>query len=517
MIAVSEAWKTTHTEKLLPETFIEIGYSVSEPGLQQDSSASANYEEAFSEAETLVDTLSKTSEKYATLEWNSFGLDGSFEYFDGTPEDPGYVATPICDENGVFMDIPMITISFSKVHTNLIPGITITWSETYEEWASKFRVTSYRDGVATKQYTVEDNTSIVAPVSMDLQDFDAITIEILEWSHPYHRTRAIDVFAGIKSIYTKNDLLNFSHTQTVDLLSASLPVNKITFGLRNEDSRWNPDNPTGVEKYLLEQQEITVRYGMIVNGSTEWIDGGRFWLSEWNTPANGLEASFTAKDALEFMHEVYTGTRSGTLYEIAEAAFVQANMPVMADGSNRYVIDSVLNDYSTDFSDKDDDYTVAEVIQMIAHMGGCVLHQDRSGVIYLRPRQIVLRDYQINQNVSYSHPEFDISKPLKAVVVNYGDNQKATVSVGTAGEVQTVDNPFIKTKADAERVGRATQTILEGRKTISGEFRADPRMDALDIVEVQSKYATNIVTITDITYSTTGGAMRGKFTGRVDV
>jgi hypothetical protein len=87
--------------------------------------------------------------------------------------------------------------------------------------------------------------------------------------------------------------------------------------------------------------------------------------------------------------------------------------------------------------------------------------------------------------------------------------------VGTVGEVQTVDNDYVQTAADAQRVATATANVLKGRKTISGEFRADPRLDALDVVTVQSKFATNPVVISEIEYSTTGGGFVGRFTGRL--
>ena len=514
MIAVSDAWKTIHKDTLLPETFIEIAYEVSEPGLQEDASATATLEESFSQAETLVSTLAKTPEKYATLEWNSFGLDGSFEYFDGTPTDPGYTSSLLSGSSAAYTSLPTITIRFSQVHTSLIPGITITWSETLNEWASRFRVTAYNGSSWVAQVTASNNTMPISQVPVDIENFDSIVIEILEWSLPYRRARVNDVFVGLRRIYSKNDLVSYSHTQSVDLLSAALPSNKVTFSLRNDEAQWNPDNPMGMERYLLERQLVKVRYGMTVDGNTEWIDGGQFWLSEWSTPANGMEASFTAKDALDFMHEIYTGRRSGTLYEIATAAFVQADLPVMPDGSARYVVDTSLKNYSTDFSGQDDEYTVAEVLQMTAHMACCVMYQDRSGRVQLRPHQSVLTDYLIDRNVSYAHPEYEISKPLKAVVVSYGD-AKATISVGTSGEVQTVDNPFVTTLSNAQRGGEAAKARLKGRKTISGEFRADPRLDVLDVITVESKYADNTVTITDVTYSTSGGAMRGTYTGRV--
>jgi hypothetical protein len=159
--------------------------------------------------------------------------------------------------------------------------------------------------------------------------------------------------------------------------------------------------------------------------------------------------------------------------------------------------------------------TIAEVLQKVAHMACCVLYQDRDGIMRLEPRNQLLRDYEITQDLSYSHPEFEITKPLKAVDVRYGENEHLSLPVGTVGEVQTVDNDFVQTAADAHRVATATAELLKGRKTISGEFRADPRLDATDLITVESKFATNTVIISEIEYSTTGGGFRGRFTGRL--
>jgi hypothetical protein len=148
-------------------------------------------------------------------------------------------------------------------------------------------------------------------------------------------------------------------------------------------------------------------------------------------------------------------------------------------------------------------------------MACCILYQDRDGIMRLEPRNRLLRDYEITRDLSYSHPEFEITKPLKAVDVRYGEDEHLSLSVGSVGEVQTVDNDFVTTQADARRVAEATAELLRGRKTISGEFRADPRLDATDLVTVESKFATNTVIISDIEYSTTGGGFHGRFTGRL--
>lgn len=514
MIPVSSGWIAAHKETLLPEMFVEVIYGVTEPGLQEDASSSSSNETDFSNASQVIDTADKSSETYATLEDGLWGLDGSFSYLD-SPTDPGYVSEALSGEDGKFSDYPTITIDFSAQHTALIPGVTITWSDAYNEWATDFRVTAYNVNNEVARIDVTGNHSPISVVNVDLSTYNRITVEIMGWSLPYHRARCIEIYLGVEKVYSKSDLMKFEHSQSADLLSAALPKNSIVFDLRNDDARWNPDTPTGSEKYLMERQEIRVRYGMRVNGGIEWIKGGTFWLSEWSTPSNGMSASFTARDALEFMDEVYDGVRSGTLYDIAITALTQAALPAYDDGGERFVVDDVLKDIETDFSEDTSEYTVAQVLQMIAHAGCCVFYQDRDGIVRLEPWKEIYSGYMIEPIISYKHPEYTISKPLKAVSVHYGDENKVNLEVSPNGAVQTVENVMIRTIDDARRVAEKARDILENRKVISGDFRADVRLDALDNIIVTSKYASNVIGITDIKYSTTGGAFRGTYTGRV--
>lgn len=505
MIAVSNAWAAAQNEVLQPEMFVEITYSVTEPGLAEDATVSATHEEDFSEASELIN--GDLENIYATLDYGAWGLDGGYGYEDGTPDAPGYVTEVLSGADGSFTEYPTLRVDFGSRHDVLIPGISITWSKALNGWATDFRVTVYNGNTVVAQKTVTGNTALKSAVWIDLVGYTTITIEILRWSHPYQRVRVQGIELGIQSVYVKTDLMGYEHTQSADMLSAVLPQNKISFSLRNDDNRWNPDNPTGLERYLAEMQELTVRYGMDVEGDIEWIPGGKFWLSEWSTPANGLEASFTAQDATVFMSSVYTGPRSGTLYDIAVAALTEADLPTT------YIVHDTLKDISTALTE-DDEYKISEVLQMVAHAGCCVFYQDRTGVIHIEPRNGNYSGYMIEPSISYAHPEYTISKPLKAVTVAYGDN-KATVSVAARGEVQTVDNRLVITEADALRVGEATAAVLENRRTISGEFRADMRLDALDNVVVVSKYASNIICLTEVAYSNTGGAFKGRYTGRV--
>ena len=281
--------------------------------------------------------------------------------------------------------------------------------------------------------------------------------------------------------------------------------------MRNDKNQWNPDSPENFEKYLLEEQKVTLRYGMDVNGTVEWINGGVFWLSEWSTPSNGMEASFTARDAFTFMTDVYTGTLTGTLYDIAVAALNQTNQISTLE----YIVHDSLKSISTDLSSSNPEYTVAQVLQLVAHAGCCVLYQDREGVIHVEPRSDLYSGYMIEPDICYSHPEYEIGKPLRALSVAYGEDQKVVVSVANRGETQTIENPMIQTEEDARAVAEAARNILTNRKVISGDYRSDMRLDVLDNIIVVSKYASNIICVTDVTYSTTGGGIKGTYRGRV--
>jgi len=237
-----------------------------------------------------------------------------------------------------------------------------------------------------------------------------------------------------------------------------------------------------------------------------------FWLSEWDIPSNGMEANLTARDILTFMNETYTGVKTGTLYDIAKDALSQTYLPLLSTGAPNYELDPILEEYNASF---EAEFSVAEVLQLVAHAAACVLYQDRFGTLHIKPWSAQYSGYVIDHAISYTHPEYSISKPLRAVSVGYDDELRVDIVHSSRGEIQTVDNELVKTQEDATRVAEKAVEILSNRKVISGEYRADLRLDCLDSVIVTSRYASNIIALTDVEYSTTGGAFRGRYTGRV--
>lgn len=503
MVNVSDAWKSAQKNSFLPESFVEVTYWITEAGAQVLASESNNGATHYSDHSEIVSTLNKDFKKYATLENNMWALDGSFDVLpDKAPYgDTGYVADA---------EYPMVTIMFPSVRTQLIPGVTIVWSEAYGEYATRCRITALNgtEVVASNEFL---NDSVRSTFEFPITGYDRIYIEIIDWFVPDHRPRIERFYLGAMEVYTKSELLKYSHTQSADLLTTELPKNQIVFSLDNSNDLWNPDNPVGNVRYLADRQEVTVRYGYKLPSGVEWIPAGTFWISEWDTPTNGLEVTFTARDLLEFLDIPYTGPRVGTLYDIAIAALLQGDLPTTETGGPRYFVDESLKTTTTDFSADDNSYTAAVILQMVANAGQCVMRQTREGILRIERFVKRLADNAITQAISYTHPERVLTKPPRFVDVNDG---LWIENIAPTGEAVSISNPLISQVENAANVGRWASDVLRSRNLIKGSYRPDPRLDALDIVSVESKYNSGFITaVTEITYEY-NGAFRGQYVGR---
>lgn len=503
MISVLPGWKEIHQHTILPESYVELTYWITEPGAQELAVETNNGAVSYSDHEAILDTTDKDFKKYATLENNLWVLDGSCEILpDSEPYgDTGYVADA---------EYPMVTISFPSLRTQPIPGATIVWSETYGEYPTRVRISALNGAeiIASQEF---NNNSVRSTFEMPVSNYDKFYIEIIDWINPDHRPRMERFYLGAVEVYTNSSLVSYSHTQNADLLSTSLPKNEIRFSLDNSSDIWNPDNPVANVRYLMDRQEVSVRYGYKLPSGVEWIKAGTFWINSWDTPSNGLEATFTARDLLEFMDVTYTGPKTGALYAIAEYALQESDLPKASDGSHRYFLDESLKNITTDFSEKEDIYTTAVILQMVANAGQCVIRLTRDGALRVERFDRQLTDYVIGQDVSYSHPERSMTKPPKSVAVNDG---LWTESIAPTGEQITITNPVITSVENAKAVGSWAAATLSQRNVLKGSYRPDPRLDALDIISVESKYSNSFVAaITDITYSY-NGAFRGEYTCR---
>lgn len=506
MIEASEAWKAKHRQTLLPETFVEISCALTEVGVQESAVPSATNVEIYSDLDAVLG-ISNTqfSPRYATLETNLWCLDGTMNILpdEGEYQNAGYVSNTEAEGS--------VTLSLDEVHTVPIPGVTINWSSEFGEYPTSFTVTAKNGDTVVAETTVTDNASDRSLVYMEIANYDSVTVTVLDWCLPNRRVRIDLVLLALEITFSKNEILSYSHEQHGCLVSGELPKNSIEFSVDNTDNRWNPQNPTGLEQYLSERQRLTVRYGMDIDGTIEWIKAGVFYLSEWKAPSNGLEATFAARDIFEYL--IDAGGVGAAVYDTLGGLIDYAVGAYLPDGA-KVVTDSVLENYYAEYVGET---SHAESIQKCANAAGCILRYDRNGTLYIEPLKKEYADYVITSELSYTYPEVELSKPLKSIAVSYkgSEDNPYILSVSSVGEQQTVDNDYITTQEQAAYVAEFVRDALEARNTVSGEFRADPRLDLFDIISVWSKYGQIApVVITNIKYSYSG-SFKASYIGKV--
>lgn len=424
MQTVSQKWKDNHKQTIVSEGFVEVSMEISDPEAVSDVSVTDSGTVFYANSGEIADGVNRSAASYATLEQNMWILDGSRKPIPETDYgDNGYIGTMLSNSDGSFNSFlrtaPRITLLFSKVHTNPLPAITITWSKTYGEYATSFIVRALNGSntvVAEKRVT--DNTDMVSVVEMEITGYDRISIFVTGWSLPRHRARIEEVFIGLHKVFSKSDLFDYRHSRTADPISAALPKDEISFSVDNTDRRYDFDNESGLSKYLIERQELSVRYGYkLDDGTKEWIPGGVFYLSEWDAPQNGITAGFTARDLLGFMSATYYdgvyAPDGEDFYTLAIRLFRKAALPLRSDGTERWVIDESLKEIFTTAPLPVD--TISNNLQLVANAAGCVLYQDREGILHMEPINTEQTDYEISPFVSLKKPEITLSKPIKNV------------------------------------------------------------------------------------------------------
>ena len=664
---VSTAWKKAHRENFLPPSHVEIVYAITDPAMISRFSPSSTNQEFYSNLPEVLDGTDKTFTKFSTLERGIWPLNGNSKIISAPYGNTGFVSKSVSDESCIFPDPVTITLLFERVLLQPIPGLTLTWSDALGEMPRTFSLVAYLDGTVVNSTTIYNNSETSSQVNFDVRNYNRIDIVIQEWCLPYRRARIEDLAVGFFALFNKENIFQIDHSNSADPLGSYIPDNTMTFTIDNTDQNWNPVNPHGMYKFLLEQQEITARYGYEINGGIEWIPAGVFYLSEWDTPQNSFTATFTARNSFDLMQDIYTGTLNGTLYDIASAALIQANLPPLSSKKIRWAISDVLKEHIV-ITEEQFEASISEILQLCAHAASCGLSQDRYGTVRIEPIPLgidskivsdsgapfsdltglsnslsfspvvvnelgawplngslaimssdssfpfvsdelsdenaiftnppeisiafegnqryspaimigwsntygeMARNFNVNvyldgelvesnvisgnteiaNTIFVSAAEFDnivveviewslpnhrariehlsfspdyiintfngmpestinVTRELRRLIVNRG---LASIPNSENGFIQEVYNPFIITSTHANQIGYKIWGWLTKRNKYLGDYRADPRLDPLDTVLVNNKYADKVVVITSIRYLYSGGMFRGSYEGR---
>lgn len=513
MVEVSDRWKEKFNETLVPESFVEITCGITEPGINKKATIVTSSAAPFSTFHNIALSDNASISRYSTGEPNLTVLDGSCGIVPSSPPygTTGFLSAKIFDDS----NHPVIRLELPSENKSSVPGVSICWSTVFGEYATDFSVSAYLGTSKLKTVTVNGNKSVRSDVEVELSGFDAVEIEVLKWCLPDRRVRVEQVKIGRYLVFDKTKILSYSHSSARDPISGQLSQESISFSLDNSDRTWDSVNPQGIYKYIYERQPVTVRYGMDVDGKTEWVSGGMFFLSEWSVPANSIEASFQARDAFLYLSSTkYTGRKYGTLYEMCYDA-----LELLEADEITFDISDELKDYSTDITSDESTYHNSDILQLAANAAGMALYQTRDGVIkinrvYGSDASNPVLDIPVLNN--YSWPEITFAQNMLNVVTTVGNATYAyPENPSGKGVSQTLSNVMLTKGILAKSRNALTESygVLSNRRKASLAYRASPTIDALDMVKIHHQFNYDAVLLATNVKYTFNGCFKGTIEG----
>lgn len=420
-INVSAAWQANQRQALSEEGFVEvemdIGYSGDDPNaIVDDTFYDYSYLSNPQHAVNLVDP--PPPDNHATLEQNHWILDGSMEVVDPIHfKQSGSINDDVGSSDGIMSGGLMI--HYDYMVTEKIPGISIVWSERYQEYATQFTVVVGDDKGEILRKEVTDNTTIQSDVQFTIPNsvkgFTWIEVRVHTWCLPYKRVRIDKLFLGIHRKYTKNEIVNYSYSSSNDPMMNSNPTEEIVVEVDNSDRFFAYSNPNSLIHSTRHLQKVRVRYGFKLGKNIEWIPGGVFFLEKVSAPENGITATIRATDYLRWMDgDVgivgHWGDSVWSLIGILNAPNIDRKMFMlnMTD----------LQPFAKPITPVIQHIPLKDFLRLLAQMNGFKLFFTRDGHINL-VNGLEWKGHRVYRSQCYERPNLEVNKQVKAVTVEW--------------------------------------------------------------------------------------------------
>lgn len=334
---------------------------------------------------------------YATAEEDFSKVDGSMYFL--PKQNAGFTYY----NNGIVTNALLGTVKITfDGHTGLdIRGLTIDFGEYYptvftiENESVKYSYTNDKQKFVTEDVFNGTSYLIIKAVSM---------------VNGNGRLRINKINFGIVDSFTNVETISYSSNEFVSPTAETLPSKDVEIIIDNQDSYYNPDNPTSALSYLELGQEVKVTFGYDVkgDGNIEWLPEMLTYLKGWS--ANDVQAQFVCTDLFDSMEGTYYKglyrEQGISLYLLAEDVFKDAGFD-----SSRYYIDPYLKDIFV--CNPIPPVKHSEALQLIANAGRCALYEDRDGRIHLQASFVPDMEAASNNETGYSMVENVLSNKEK--------------------------------------------------------------------------------------------------------
>ena len=393
--------------------FLKVKFNIVDPETNPD--LSSNSEEIFSDLNNIKETTIPQSKNYATLEKNFWLLNDSQPIYGSEELEQTYVSSYMSDKNCLFSDKACITLTSSVYLTTL--GLTMVFDSIDKDYAKKLKVKAYRDStmIMDKDYTLSSYSDrLIFADNEELVRWNKIEIYFIESSLPYRRIRVNQLLFGIMETYTDENLISAESKEKTTMINSELPTHTFKFTIDNMNKLFNPDNPQGWYRYILQQQPISYEWGyQLDDGTIEWILGGKMLLTG-SVEVGENQVSFSTTSLINYLTKVYKkgvyNSSGRSLYDLAVDVLEDSNID-----SSQYNLWSGLKSIKTDAPLPK--LEARQLLQIIATTGNCILFTNRENVINIQPFNYVLNPDGMSYDFITSNPVVKVQSELHNTII----------------------------------------------------------------------------------------------------
>lgn len=393
--------------------FLKVKFNIVDPETNPD--LSSNSEEIFSDLDNIKETTIPQSKNYATLEKNFWLLNDSQPIYGSEELEQTYVSSYMSDKNCLFSDKACITLTSNVYLTTL--GLTMVFDSIDKNYAKKLKVKAYRDStmIMDKDYTLSSYSDrLIFADNEELVRWNKIEIYFIESSLPYRRIRVNQLLFGIMETYTDENLISAESKEKTTMINSELPTHTFKFTIDNMNKLFNPDNPQGWYRYILQQQPISYEWGyQLDDGTIEWILGGKMLLTG-SVEVGENQVSFSTTSLINYLTKVYKkgvyNSSGRSLYDLAVDVLEDSNID-----SSQYNLWSGLKSIKTDAPLPK--LEARQLLQIIATTGNCILFTNRENVINIQPFNYVLNPDGMSYDFITSNPVVKVQSELHNTII----------------------------------------------------------------------------------------------------
>ena len=474
----------------------------------------------WSKPEQLHDKVFGNSTKYATLERDRWALDGTWDLL---PDDPtqtvgqmGYIGNVLSGADGTFSTPPWVELQFSGVSVLQACSVYFPGND-YDGLPEDFTVEIKQGGTAYHTRTYTGNT---AP-SVSLEGFtvnnpDAIRVTVTKWSRPSRRMRVVEIVPGVYEGWDGGMIAEFTVKQQSNIAATALPYGTCTLKIDNLSRRFEPRSKNGLFQSIEERQGIDISLGVrLADGTDEYKRLGIFYQYSggWKTGDNGLTMQWNLVDIIgllanrEFLAPSTLPTTLGGWIG-ALAAQLGVNFQDRWHVDPNYTALPVTVRTADDLQGK----KCGDVLRWVCQATGTWPRANAStGDLTAEP--LWSEGNKVTLDNLNGYPVMKANGDVAALIftLNDGSGTKYIVSgnATSSSETVSIDNPFIKTQAQALAAARLILATYGGN-VLDLTGRGDPSSEIGDVETVwldESQATTARLTMQTFQFS--NGVMQG--------